>query len=129
MPVCWQAVRVHPRSEALLKRFHAYRGAGTRIEDENGWAWEMYRHYYHELNSGRQLGFQKLFWEPSRSSWGRQSVWAEHSLLARFHNETWGGEKVFSILARLQHEPHRYGTLFLDAMPRTGSGVDGGHHG
>ncbi|CDG53593.1 MULTISPECIES: type VI secretion system-associated FHA domain protein TagH [Halomonadaceae] len=49
--------------EALLKRFHAYRGAGTRIEDENGWAWEMYRHYYHELNSGRQLGFQKLFWE------------------------------------------------------------------
>lgn len=49
--------------EALLKRFHAYRGAGTRIEDENGWAWEMYRHYYQELNSGRQLGFQKLFWE------------------------------------------------------------------
>ena len=49
--------------EALLKRFHAYRGAGTRIEDENSWAWEMYRHYYHELNSGRQLGFQKLFWE------------------------------------------------------------------
>lgn len=40
--------------------------------------------------------------------WGRQSVWAEHSLLARFHNETWGGEKVFSILARLQQEPHRY---------------------
>ena len=35
-------------------------------------------------------------------------MWAEHSLLARFHNETWGGEKVFSILARLQQEPHRY---------------------
>ncbi|MFG6668299.1 type IVB secretion system protein IcmH/DotU [Halomonas sp. HNIBRBA4712] len=40
--------------------------------------------------------------------WGRQSKWAEHSLLARFHNETWGGEKVFSILARLQQEPKRY---------------------
>ncbi|PCF94526.1 type IVB secretion system protein IcmH/DotU [Vreelandella nigrificans] len=40
--------------------------------------------------------------------WGRQSTWAEHSLLARFHNETWGGEKVFSILARLQQEPQRY---------------------
>lgn len=40
--------------------------------------------------------------------WGRQSVWAEHSLLTRFHNETWGGEKVFSILARLQQEPARY---------------------
>lgn len=41
-------------------------------------------------------------------SWGRQSKWAEHSLLTRFHNETWGGEKVFSILSRLQQEPHRY---------------------
>ncbi|MCP1315597.1 MULTISPECIES: type IVB secretion system protein IcmH/DotU [unclassified Halomonas] len=40
--------------------------------------------------------------------WGRQSKWAEHSLLTRFHNETWGGEKVFSILARLQQEPKRY---------------------
>ncbi|MBZ5488716.1 type VI secretion system-associated FHA domain protein TagH [Halomonas aquamarina] len=49
--------------EALLKRFHAYRGAGNRIEDEGGWAWEMYQHYYRELNSGRQQGFQKLFWE------------------------------------------------------------------
>lgn len=49
--------------DALLKRFHAYRGAGNRLEDEDGWAWEMYRHYYQELNSGRQQGFAKLFWE------------------------------------------------------------------
>ncbi|MGR4066332.1 type VI secretion system-associated FHA domain protein TagH [Halomonas sp. LR3S48] len=49
--------------EALLKRFHAYRGAGNRLEDEGSWAWEMYRHYYQELNSGRQQGFAKLFWE------------------------------------------------------------------
>ncbi|MFC3284147.1 type VI secretion system-associated FHA domain protein TagH [Litchfieldella rifensis] len=49
--------------EALLRRFHAYRGAGNRIDDEGGWAWEMYRHYYQELNSGRQQGFEKLFWE------------------------------------------------------------------
>lgn len=49
--------------EALLRRFHAYRGAGNRISDEGGWAWEMYRHYYQELISGRQRGFEKLFWE------------------------------------------------------------------
>nr|WP_298378816.1 type IVB secretion system protein IcmH/DotU [uncultured Halomonas sp.] len=42
------------------------------------------------------------------TAWGQQSKWAEHSLLTRFHNETWGGEKVFSILARLQQEPQRY---------------------
>jgi type VI secretion system protein ImpI len=49
--------------QALLKRFHAYRGAGNRLDDEGSWAWEMYRHYYQELNSGRQQGFAKLFWE------------------------------------------------------------------
>lgn len=40
--------------------------------------------------------------------WGSQSEWSEHSLLTRFHNETWGGEKVFVLLARLQEEPQRY---------------------
>ncbi|WP_104205118.1 type VI secretion system-associated FHA domain protein TagH [Billgrantia saliphila] len=49
--------------DSLLKRFHAYRGAGNRLDDEGSWAWEMYRHYYQELNSGRQQGFSKLFWE------------------------------------------------------------------
>lgn len=47
------------------------------------------------------------------TEWGRQSAWAEHSLLTRFHNETWGGEKVFSILARLQQEPQRYHDLLV----------------
>ncbi|PJG59938.1 type IVB secretion system protein IcmH/DotU [Aeromonas cavernicola] len=40
--------------------------------------------------------------------WGSQSQWSQHSLLARFHNETWGGEKVFVLLARLQEDPKRY---------------------
>lgn len=49
--------------EALLRRFHAYRGVSSRVTEEGGWAWEMYHHYYQELNSGRQRGFEKLFWE------------------------------------------------------------------
>ncbi len=40
--------------------------------------------------------------------WGADTVWGEHSLLTRFHNESWGGEKVFSILSRLESEPERY---------------------
>lgn len=40
--------------------------------------------------------------------WGSQSEWSEHSLLTRFHNETWGGEKVFVLLTRLQEDPVRY---------------------
>ncbi|EAS66180.1 hypothetical protein VAS14_12724 [Photobacterium angustum S14] len=47
------------------------------------------------------------------TSWGADSIWAEHSLLTRFHNETWGGEKVFSILSRLMTEPERYHDLLM----------------
>lgn len=43
--------------------------------------------------------------------WGADTIWAEHSLLTRFHNEAWGGEKVFSILSRLEGEPVRYRIL------------------
>jgi len=45
------------------------------------------------------------------TEWGASSVWAEHSMLSRFHNETWGGEKVFTILNRLEGEPERYKSL------------------
>lgn len=42
------------------------------------------------------------------TDWGAHSVWSQHSLLSRFHNETWGGEKVFAITARMEQEPSRY---------------------
>lgn len=45
------------------------------------------------------------------TAWGSASIWAEHSMLSRFHDETWGGEKVFSILSRLENEPKRYKNL------------------
>jgi len=45
------------------------------------------------------------------TDWGASSEWAEHSMLSRFHNETWGGEKVFSILGRLEADVHRYKEL------------------
>ncbi|GAA0754531.1 DotU family type VI secretion system protein [Ideonella azotifigens] len=37
--------------------------------------------------------------------WGGSGVWASHSLLSMFHNETWGGEKVFQLMARLAEKP------------------------
>ncbi|MCB5205269.1 type IVB secretion system protein IcmH/DotU [Neorhizobium sp. T786] len=42
------------------------------------------------------------------SPWGQVSSWSERSLLALFHDETWGGEKFFVILERLMMEPSRY---------------------
>lgn len=47
--------------EALLRRFHGYRRGLQPDEDEGRWAWEMYRHYYRELKSSRQQGFERLF--------------------------------------------------------------------
>ena len=33
--------------------------------------------------------------------WGGSGVWAAHSLLVQFHNEAWGGEKVFQLMSKL----------------------------
>jgi type VI secretion system protein ImpK len=33
--------------------------------------------------------------------WGGSGVWSAHSLLVQFHNEAWGGEKVFQLMSKL----------------------------
>jgi type VI secretion system protein ImpK len=40
--------------------------------------------------------------------WGSASTWSTNSLLLEFHSETWGGEKVFTILDRVRGEPQKY---------------------
>lgn len=40
--------------------------------------------------------------------WGSASQWSSSSLLNQFHGETWGGEKVFTILDRVKNEPSKY---------------------
>ncbi len=37
----------------------------------------------------------------SSTPWGGSGAWSSHSLLVQFHNESWGGEKVFQLLAKL----------------------------
>lgn len=37
--------------------------------------------------------------------WGSGGAWGRHSLLAEFHNEAFGGEKVFQLMARLAERP------------------------
>jgi type VI secretion system protein ImpK len=34
--------------------------------------------------------------------WGSRSEWSANSLLNQYHNETWGGEKVFAIIDRIK---------------------------
>lgn len=40
--------------------------------------------------------------------WGSQSIWAERSLLSYFHDETWGGEKFFTVLSRMMLDQEKY---------------------
>ncbi|AXM98851.1 type VI secretion system-associated FHA domain protein TagH [Pseudomonas plecoglossicida] len=49
--------------EQLQQRFQRYRNGQTGQPPADDWAWRMYEHYYGELTSGRQQGFDKLFWE------------------------------------------------------------------
>jgi len=42
------------------------------------------------------------------TAWGAHSIWAERSMLSIYHDETWGGEKFFSILSRMMLEPNKY---------------------
>ena len=37
--------------------------------------------------------------------WGGSGAWAKQTLLVMFHNETWGGEKFFQLLAKLAENP------------------------
>ncbi|HET7868459.1 MAG TPA: type IVB secretion system protein IcmH/DotU, partial [Burkholderiaceae bacterium] len=65
--------------------------------------------------------------------WGGGGQWAQHNLLVSFHNETYGGEKVFQLMVKLAEDPatHRdlleliYATLNLGFEGRYGV-VDGG---
>ncbi|MBS8230723.1 type VI secretion system-associated FHA domain protein TagH [Marinobacter salarius] len=58
--------------EALLRRFHGYRRGLKTDEDESNWAWEMYQHYYRELSSSRQQGFERLFQEVFEQAYDQQ---------------------------------------------------------
>lgn len=49
--------------ELLVRRFRRYGHEEATRADSNDWEWRMYTHYYEELSSARQRGFEKLFWE------------------------------------------------------------------
>jgi type VI secretion system protein ImpI len=58
--------------QALLRRFHGYRRGLKTDEPEGSWAWEMYQHYYEELSSSRQQGFERLFQEVFEQAYDQQ---------------------------------------------------------
>ena len=47
----------------------------------------------------------------SSTPWGGSGAWSSQSLLVHFHNEAWGGEKVFQLLPRLMENPTQHRNL------------------
>ncbi len=47
----------------------------------------------------------------AQTPWGGSGIWPNYSLLVKFHNETWGGEKFFMLLARLAQNPQQHRDL------------------
>ena len=43
-----------------------------------------------------------------RRPWGVDSIWRQHPLLSEFHQETWGGEKFFTLVERMSMDAARY---------------------
>jgi type VI secretion system protein ImpK len=47
----------------------------------------------------------------SSTPWGGSGAWSGQSLLVQFHNEAWGGEKVFQLLGKLAEDVPRHRDL------------------
>lgn len=62
------------------------------------------------------------------NSWGAESFWPERPLLSVFHNETWGGEKVFAVLDRVMDEAHRFVDLLELIYYILAVGFEGKYH-
>ena len=54
-----------------------------------------------QVIAGRYILCTLLDESAASTPWGGSGAWAAQSLLVQFHNESWGGEKVFALLAKL----------------------------
>ncbi|BAP45738.1 type IVB secretion system protein IcmH/DotU [Pseudomonas sp. LJDD11] len=61
-----------------------------------------------QLNTARYVLCTVLDEQVVTTEWGRQSDWAQNSLLSHFHNETFGGDKFFRLLEQLSRNPVRH---------------------
>lgn len=54
-----------------------------------------------QVIAGRYILCTLLDESAASTPWGGSGVWSNQSLLVQFHNETWGGEKVFQLMSKL----------------------------
>ena len=54
-----------------------------------------------QVVAGRYILCTLLDESAASTPWGGSGVWAGNSLLVQFHNESWGGEKIFQLMSKL----------------------------
>jgi type VI secretion system protein ImpK len=54
-----------------------------------------------QVIAGRYILCTLLDESAASTPWGGSGAWSANSLLVLFHNETWGGEKVFQLMSKL----------------------------
>jgi type VI secretion system protein ImpK len=54
-----------------------------------------------QVIAGRYIVCTLLDEMAASTPWGSGGTWSAQSLLVQFHNETWGGEKVFQLMSKL----------------------------
>ena len=54
-----------------------------------------------QVVAGRYILCALLDESAASTPWGGSGTWSANSLLVQFHNETWGGEKVFQLMSKL----------------------------
>jgi len=54
-----------------------------------------------QVIAGRYILCTLLDESAASTPWGGSGVWAGNSLLVQFHNESWGGEKIFQLMSKL----------------------------
>ncbi len=54
-----------------------------------------------QVVAGRYILCTLLDESAASTPWGGSGVWGNQSLLVQFHNEAWGGEKVFQLMSKL----------------------------
>ena len=54
-----------------------------------------------QVIAGRYILCTLLDESAASTPWGGSGAWSANSLLVQFHNETWGGEKVFQLMSKL----------------------------
>jgi type VI secretion system protein ImpK len=54
-----------------------------------------------QVTAGRYILCTLLDESAASTPWGGSGAWSGNSLLVQFHNETWGGEKIFQLMSKL----------------------------